>query len=129
MASVLDASALIAYHREEPGWEHVVHAFTGTTTMTTVNFGEFAGWLVRNGAGEAELRVQRAGLVFPLTPVDDDLCIRAALLEPSTRPKGLGIGDRRCLALAGRLGAVAITSDATWSEIAGSIGIDVLVIR
>ncbi len=28
--SVLDASALLAYLRREPGWEQVLQAFTGT---------------------------------------------------------------------------------------------------
>ena len=127
--SVLDASALLAYLRREPGWEQVLETFTGTATMTTVNFGEVAGWLIRNGADEAAVRGLRSGLVFPLTPADDDLCIRAALLEPLTRSKGLGIGDRLCLALAARFNAVAVTADAAWREIAGSAGVEVQLIR
>ncbi|MEL6065208.1 type II toxin-antitoxin system VapC family toxin [Methylobacterium sp. DCY52] len=127
--SVLDASALLAYLRREPGWEQVLEAFAGTATMTTVNFGEVAGWLVRNGADEAAVRALRAGLVFPLAPVDDDLAIRAALLEPLTRVRGLGIGDRLCLALAARSGAVALTADAAWQEIAEPAGIEVRLIR
>ena len=127
--SVLDASALLAYLRREPGWEQVLQAFTGTATMTTVNFGEVAGWLVRNGADEAAVRALRNGLVFPLTPVDDDLAIRAALLEPLTRSRGLGIGDRLCLALAARSGAVALTADTAWQEIAVAAGVEVQLIR
>lgn len=127
--SVLDASALLAYLRREPGWEQGLQAFTGTAAMTTVNFGEVAGWLVRNGADEAAIRGLRNGLVFPLTPVDDDLAIRAALLEPLTRFKGLGIGDRLCLALATRSNAVAVTADAAWQEIAKAVGVEVKLIR
>ena len=127
--SVLDASALLAYLRREPGWEQVLAAFSSTTTMTSVNFGEVAGWLVRKGADEAAVRGLRNGLVFPLTPVDDDLCIRAALLEPLTRSRGLGIGDRLCLALATRSDAVAVTADAAWQEIADAAGVEVQLIR
>lgn len=127
--SVLDASALLAYLRQEPGWEQVLEAFTGTTTMTSVNFGEVAGWMVRKGADEAAVRGLRSGLVFPLTPVDDDLCIRAALLEPLTRSKGLGIGDRLCLALAARSDSIALTADAAWQEIATDAGVEVRLIR
>ena len=127
--SVLDASALLAYLRREPGWEQVLAAFSSTTTMTSVNFGEVAGWLVRKGADEAAVRGLRNGLVFPLTPVDDDLCIRAALLEPLTRSKGLGIGDRLCLALAVRSSSVALTADAAWQEIAVGAGVEVQLIR
>jgi PIN domain nuclease of toxin-antitoxin system len=127
--SVLDASALLAYLRQEPGWEQVLEALTGTTTMTSVNFGEVAGWMVRKGADEAAVRGLRNGLVFPLTPVDNDLCIRAALLEPLTRAKGLGIGDRLCLALAARSDSVALTADAAWQEIAAGAGVVVQLIR
>ena len=127
--SVLDASALLAYLRREPGWEQVLEAFTGTATMTTVNFGEVAGWLVRNGANEAAVRALRNGLVFPLILVDDDLAIRAALLEPLTRSRGLGIGDRLCLALAARSGAVALTADTAWQEVAVAAGVEVQLIR
>lgn len=127
--SVLDASALLAYLRQEPGWEQVLEAFTGAATMTTVNFGEVAGWLARNGADEAAVRGLRNGLVFPLTPVDDDLAIRAALLEPLTRPRGLGIGGRLCLALAARSNAVALTADAAWQQIAAEAGVEVQLIR
>ena len=127
--SVLDASALLAYLRREPGWEQVLAAFSGTTTMTSVNFGEVAGWMVRKGADEAAVRGLRNGLVFPLTPVDDDLCIRAALLEPLTRAKGLGIGDRLCLALAARSDSVALTANATWQDIAAGAGVVVQLIR
>jgi ribonuclease VapC len=127
--SVLDASALLAYLRQEPGCDQVLQAFTGTATMSTVNFGEVAGWLVRNGADEAAVRALRNGLVFPLTPADDDLCIRAALLEPLTRSKRLGIGDRLCLALAARSQAIALTADAAWQEIAAVAGVEVQLIR
>ena len=127
--SVLDASALLAYLRQEPGWEQVLEALTGTTTMTSVNFGEVAGWMVRKGADEVAVRGLRSGLVFPLTPVDDDLCIRAALLEPLTRAKGLGIGDRLCLALAARSDSIAVTADAAWQEIATDAGVEVRLIR
>lgn len=127
--SVIDASALLAYLRRERGWEQVLRAFTGTATMTTVNFGEVAGWLVRNGADEAAVRALRNGLVIPLTPIDDDLAIRAALLEPLTRSKGLGIGDRLCLALAAREGASALTADTAWDEIAQAVGVAVQLIR
>ncbi len=71
----------------------------------------------------------RSGLVFPLTPVDDDLAIRAALLEPLTRSRGLGIGDRLCLALAARSDAVALTANTAWQEIAAAAGVEVQLIR
>ena len=93
--SVLDASAFLAYLRNEPGGDRVLRAIlTGQAVMSTANFAEVATWFARNGADEPFIRSLRDRLVFPLVPVDDDLAIRAALLEPLTRASGLGLGDR-----------------------------------
>ena len=89
--SVLDASAFLAYLRNEPGGDRVLRAIrTGQAViMSTANFAEVATWFARNGADEPFIRSLRDRLVFPLVPVDDDLAIRAALLEPLTRASGL----------------------------------------
>ncbi len=128
--SVLDASALLAYLRKEPGGERVLEAIVaGGAVMTTVNFAEVATWFTRNGADEAFVRSLRARLVFPLVPVDDDLAIRAALLVPLTRSVGLSLGDRLCLSLAARLKAPALTADRHWHEVAQVAGMSVELIR
>ena len=92
MSIVLDASALLAYLRAEPGGERVLAAITAGATMTTLNFSEVAGWFVKQGADEVYIRSLRARLVFPLVPLDDDLAIRAALLLPATPVGGLEPG-------------------------------------
>jgi len=128
--SVLDASALLAYLRNEPGAERVLQAIVaGGAVMTTVNFGEVATWFMRNGADEVFVRSLRARLVFPLVSVDDDLAIRAALLAPLTRSAGLSLGDRLCLSLAARLQAPTLTADRLWREVAQAAGITVELIR
>lgn len=128
--SVLDASALLAYLRNEPGAERVLQAVVaGGAIMTTVNFGEVATWFMRNGADEVFVRSLRARLVFPLVSVDDDLAIRAALLAPLTRSAGLSLGDRLCLSLAARLQAPTLTADRLWHQVAQAAGIRVELIR
>jgi ribonuclease VapC len=128
--SVLDASALLAYLRNEPGGDRVPRAIlTGQAVMSTANFAEVATWFARNGADESFIRSLRDRLVFPLVPLDDDLAIRAALLEPLTRASGLGLGDRICLALAGRLGVPAVTADRPWTGPAAQAGITLELIR
>ena len=130
IGSVLDASALLAYLRKEPGGEHVLQIIlAGGAVMATVNLGEVATWFVRNGADEAFVRSLRERLAFLLVPVDDDLAIRAALLEPLGRATGLGLGDRTCLALAGRLGVPAVTADRPWVGPAARAGIALDLIR
>ena len=126
---VLDASALLAYLRAEPGADRVIAAITAGASMTSLNFGEVADWFIRQGADEPYVRSLRARLVFPLVPFDDDLAIRAALLLPVTRSARLSLGDRACLALAGRSGVPALTAHRAWSEIAQAAGVAVEPIR
>jgi ribonuclease VapC len=127
--SVLDASALLAYLRTEPGADRVIAAIATGASMTSLNFGEVAGWFVRQGADEAYVRSLRARLVFPLVLFDDDLSIRAALLLPATRSVGLSLGERACLALAERSGVPALTADRAWSGVAEAAGVVVTLIR
>ncbi len=67
--------------------------------------------------------------MFPLTSVDDDFCIRAALLDPLTRAKGRGIGDRLWHVLATRSLLSPSTADAAWKEISAGAGVKVQLIR
>lgn len=49
----------------------------------------------------------------------------SAVLRATTRPYGLSLGDRACLALAKRLDLDALTADTNWQQVSGSIGVRV----
>lgn len=127
--SVLDASALLAYLLKEPGQNEVLLAILGETMMSTVNFAEVASRLVRNDWPEADIRMLRQKLVFPLIDLDDDVAIRTGVLEKFTRPYGLSLGDRVCLALARQQGVPAVTADRKWDTVGRQIGVSVTLIR
>jgi PIN domain nuclease of toxin-antitoxin system len=63
-------------------------------------------------------------VIEPFTLEDAVLC---AKLRPMTKSAGLSLGDRCCLALARRLGAPALTSDAAWVKL--DVGVAVRLIR
>src|ERR1019366_7710002 len=131
-ATVLDASALLAYLREEPGAVFVVEVIATGASICTVNLAEALSTAAGHGADPAELATELtvrgllggAVTVEPFTTAD---AIEAGRLRPFTRAAGLSLGDRACLALARRHGAVAITADDAWATL--SIGIDVRPIR
>lgn len=50
----------------------------------------------------------------------------AGLLRPPTRPLGLSLGDRACLALARELDATALSTDRAWAELDLGITVQVL---
>ncbi len=125
---ILDASALLAFLLSEPGKERVADALIEGATMTTVNFAEVATKYVLRGAkAQAESLSDR--LPVTLIAVDEDLAVRSALMADLTRPFGLSMGDRICLALGQRSGQVILTADRDWLNVADAVGVQVELVR
>ncbi len=123
MAPVLDASALLAHLRDEPGGDVVAEAIAGGAVISTVNLAEVFSRVADRGDDPAKLAAEltQSGLldgaitVEPFTAAD---AIDAGRLRPLTRDAGLSLGDRACLALARRLDAPALTADTDWQGVA-----------
>lgn len=121
-STVLDASALLAYLRDEPGADVVADAVATGAVISTVNLGEVLSRVADRGADPARVARQMTdrGLlggalaVEPFTTAD---AIEIARLRPLTRDLGLSLGDRACLALASRLDAPVLTADSAWSTL------------
>jgi ribonuclease VapC len=126
LALVLDASALLAYLRDEPGAELVAQAIAEGVVISTVNLAEVFSRSADRGADPVKIAdtLTQSGLldgaitVEPFTTAD---AIDAARLRPSTRDAGLSLGDRACLALARRLGTPALTVDTAWQGVAHDV--------
>jgi len=126
--TVIDASALLALLLTEPGHERV-HAALARSFITTVNLAEVVGHFARHGAHQADIRELLDPLPIERVPFDSDLALAAGLLVPATRPAGLSLGHRACLALAARLDATALTADRAWIKVARATGIEIELIR
>lgn len=125
---ILDASAILTFLLAEPGHERVAEALLEDTMLTTVNFAEVATKYVLRGAKtRAETLAERLPVI--LVPVDQDLALRAALMADLTRPAGLSLGDRICLALGQRTGQTVLTADRAWLRVAQAIGVRVESVR
>lgn len=115
--AVLDASAVVAVLRGEPGADFLVN-YAGDSLISAVNLQEvikamlvhgYAAEIVREMLDQLELDVQ--------AHESEDAWGAADLFEP-TRAKGSGLGDRTCMALAIKEGLPAITTDKAWAELA-----------
>ena len=126
MAPVLDASALLAHLRDEPGADVVADAIASGAVISTVNLAEVFSRVADRGEDPAKLAAEltQSGLldgaitVEPFTAAD---AIEAGRLRPLTRDAGLSLGDRACLALARRLDAPALTADTDWQGVAHGV--------
>ena len=123
---VLDASAVLALMRAEPGAEAVADALP-TAKVASVNAGEVVARLIGEGVPADAAKLMVAGLGCPLVAVDADLGLRAGSLAAHASAQALSLGDRCCLALAERDGATAMTADRAWDGL--GLPIKVALIR
>jgi PIN domain nuclease of toxin-antitoxin system len=129
---VLDASALLAFIRGEPGSDAVQQALEQKAWMSTVNWSEI---LARLGpvfgspeAAEASLWRQPAlRTAVLLYPFDAACALEAARLRAPTAQHGLSLADRACLALGRITGLPVLTADRVWAEV--EAGVEVRLIR
>lgn len=115
MKYLLDASALLALLKREPGWPYV-DSIISRSAISAVNGAEVVGTLRREGLpGEAALLAPRLTKVRILPCDDSHLELTAS--GPGDR-EGLSLGDRICLATARRHELTAVTADRGWARFA-----------
>ena len=123
---VLDSSAVLAHLFEEPGGNFDPDLlFQGL--ISTVNLAEVISRLVDRGAARELFDLALKGLSANAMAFDAALAEAAGRLRESTRPLGLSLGDRACLALAIREKLPVLTADQAWKNL--DIGVEVRLIR
>lgn len=115
-SAVLDASAVLALVREEPGADRVA-AHVGRAAMSAVNLQEVVKELLLSGLDEPVIRELLGELRLDIRAHDTDAAYAAASLHAQTREHGRGLGDRSCMALAIQLGVPAVTADREWRKV------------
>lgn len=118
--TVLDASALLALLRNEPGADTVERVLDGSV-MSCVNLAEVLQKAEQHAVDVEGLEYDLEALGVGFTPFDTPTARSTAELWSSGR--GLSLGDRACLALAASIDGVALTADRRWAD----AGVDVQV--
>lgn len=126
MSQVLDASALLAYLHQEPGWEKV-QAIVGTSCIGAVNWSEVAQKAVQKGLDAETTRNLLTEMGLTIVPFSARQAEIAAQLWTETRERGLSLADRACLALAIDEEAPAVTADRSWAKL--ELGIEIQLAR
>jgi ribonuclease VapC len=124
---VLDASALLAVLNQEPGAERLTPEVLSGATISTVNLAEVQGKLVGRGLRPDEAWEAAVSLIRETVPFTAAHARLAGDLVAETRPLGLSLGDRACLALGLALNVPVYTADKSWKKV--KIGARIHVIR
>ena len=124
---LLDASALLAYLQREPGFEAVREALRERAAISAVNLAEVAGKLKARGKDPERIVRRLLAMGLEVLPFTLEEALEAGALDPLTRPLGLSLGDRACLAAGKVRGLAVLTADRTWAGVVP--GVDVVVVR
>jgi PIN domain nuclease of toxin-antitoxin system len=124
--SVLDASAILAFFHKEPGWQ-AVGAALPDGIVSSLNLAEVVTRLTLIGGTPSQITAAWDDLQLVVEPFGDDRARVAGLIVGKTRPFGLSLADRACLALALELGLPAVTADRAWRKV--DLGVEVVLIR
>lgn len=129
---MLDASAFLAYLRDETGAEIVENALIDGCYISIINWVEVLSKVVDLGESPDEIikRLRDEGLLensLKIIACNEEDAITIAKFRPVTKSAGLSLGDRACLALGKRLNLPVLTADKVWSSL--SLGITINLIR
>lgn len=123
---VLDASAVLALLKGEPGAERV-RGCLARSIVSAVNIAEVGAKLSDYGMSTADVRYAVSNLGVTVAPFDNGQALASAELRTATRAAGLSLADRSCLALARAADLPALTCDQEWGS--ADLGIEIEVIR
>lgn len=129
----MDASAVLAFLRDEPGADVVSEALVRGAAISAVNWAEVTGRFAE--AGHAPEEMDRlldddgalGGGALLVMPFERSDSILVAKLRPLTLHLGLALGDRACLALGQRLRLPVLTAHRVWTQI--GLGLEIISIR
>ena len=123
---VLDSSAFLAYANNEEGGA-AVGALLTLSVISAVNVCEIATKIVAAGRSVEDAHFILLSAGVEIVDFDAGLAVAAGGMIVRTKPYGLSLGDRACLALAVRENIPALTADRAWKGV--DVGIPIQFIR
>jgi PIN domain nuclease of toxin-antitoxin system len=113
---ILDASALLALIKNEPGADKV-EPLLGFIVMSSVNVSETASILLASEMSSQEAQDCLLPLISVIMPFDEEQAFYTAELRKHTKSKGLSLGDRACIALGIKMQLPVYTADSVWQDL------------
>src|SRR5437588_12712379 len=111
---VLDASGLLAILNQESGSETLTPELLSAAAISTVNLAELHGKLVGRGLSPDDAWEAALSPIREAVPFSSEHARLVGDLVVQTRPVGLSLGARACLALGLALKASVHSADKSW---------------
>jgi PIN domain nuclease of toxin-antitoxin system len=124
--TVIDASALLAYLRDEAGADVVERALAADAVIGALSLAEVLSKLTDSGEDPDRVLDAITRLPLDVVPFDADIAVESGRLRPLTAKAGLSLGDRASLALGLRLGRRVLTANAAWLRLVPDVDVEVI---
>jgi len=115
--AVIDASALLTFLKDESVPLHDLESLLPKSLISSVNACEVATVMLRIGIPPDTIEQLIDETVGNIIPFNKEHYLLAANLSRITKPYGLSLGDRACLALAQQMGLPVYTADQIWNKL------------
>ena len=125
-SGVVDSSVILAMLRREPNADQFL-ADLDETVVSTVILGEVISKLVAIGMNVDDAWRDARSVIDRVVSFDEHQAKLAGEFVKLTKPHGLSLGDRSCLALGSVLQLPVYTADQVWEKV--QVGVEVLVVR
>ena len=122
MTAVLDASALLAYLKNEVG-AAVVEASLSDSVISSVNWAEVVQKAIALEVDTDDMFEELQGMGLTIEMFSQRDAETTGKLWSQTQEYGLSFGDHACLSLGLRLKATVLTSDRAWESLNLSVGV------
>jgi PIN domain nuclease of toxin-antitoxin system len=130
MSYVIDASAVLALLRDEPGAARVEEllgeADSASMTAAVISTLNLAELHQKFGDHLPESLIGQAGSVIASAPFTDEHAKATGALHEATKSQGLSLADRACLALAKSLDLPVITADRQWAKVKAGVKLELI---
>ena len=113
---ILDASALLALLKNEPGADKV-EPLLGQIVMSSINVSETASILLESEMNSQEVQECLLPLISEIVSFDAEQAFLAAELRKHTKNQGLSLGDRACISLGMKMNLPVYTADRVWQNL------------
>lgn len=115
--AVIDASALLAFLKDESTPLDELEFLLPKSIISSVNACEVATVMTRLGIPSEEIEGLINETIGEIVPFHKQQYLLAAKLWITTKPYGLSLGDRACLALGQYMKLPVYTADKIWTKL------------
>jgi ribonuclease VapC len=129
LKAVVDSSVVLAKMFREPGGDALMAAIADGSVMSDINRAEVINRLMRDGADPLTALASAEGVDLEAIPFSTEFLPAMTVMFPHAKRANLSLADCACLATARHLRLPALTADKAWAEIAGDVGVEVVVVR